>query len=192
MQERNLKESTNLIFQDNVYYSGGDLVLENANYYLKGNLKIDGFLIMHNANLVVEGFLIVLSDCFYITNGSIYARSIKASCDIVIKGGGNLTTFADLYCFNIFSDGNISVGGNSDVYNVYCMNYLIDGENYSLDINADKSVYIMEYSRSQSITAPDVLLASGGDFNGGNITAYNFEFGEGAHIQNCYRRYSLK
>lgn len=200
MQERNLKENPNLVFKDDVYYSEGDLVLENGEYYLKGNLQLIGTLTLNNANLVVEGVLRILADynvspistivSISISTGNIYAKSIVTYADIEIHGG-NLTTFSDLSCCNIFSDGDIYVGGNTDVFCVSCNNYLVDGKNDSLNINADKSVYIMDYCECMNITAPEVFLASGGNFNGGDITANYFEIGEGSHIKNCFYRHFL-
>ncbi len=200
MQERNLKE--NLILKNGEYYYEGNLVLENGEYYLKGDLFISGgTLIMTNANLVVEGDLKVFPalnedgsiaspiNAATIVNGSIYAKSISIFADIVIKNG-NICSFSDLDCENIYSaNGDINVGGNANVFNVYCRNYLVDGTNNSYNIEADESVYIMEYSKNLDITATEVFLGYGGDFNCGVITAQHFEFD--GHIINCLRRYLL-
>ncbi len=201
MRERNLKE--NLILKNGEYYSEGNLVLENGEYYLKGNLFISGgTLIMTNANLVVEGDLKVFPSlnedgsidspisAATIVNGSIYAKSISIFADIVIKDG-NICTFSDLNCENIYSaNGDINVGRNANVCNVYCKNYLVDGTNCSYNIEADESVYIMEYSKNLNITASEVFLGYGGDFNCGVITTKHFEFD--GHITNCLRRYFLQ
>lgn len=198
MQERNLKENPNLVFKDGVYYSEGNLVLENGDYYLKGDLSIiDGTFIMTNANLVVEGFLKIFlgyrvdsTPTVFISGGSIYAKSIETDTNIVITDG-NLTTFSDLSCCNISSDGDIYVGGNADVSYVLCNNYLVDGENDSLDITAQKSVYIMGYCECTGITAPEVFLSDGGNFHYGNITTNHFEIGDGSHITSCIYRYDF-
>ncbi len=203
MQERNLKES--LILKNGEYYSEGNLVLENGEYYLKGDLFIcGGTLIMTNANLVVEGDLKVFPALIddgsiaspvedaVIVNGGVYAKSISIYSDIVIKNG-NICTFSDLNCGTIYSsNGDINVGRNANVFNVYCKNYLVDGTNSSYNIEADESVYIMDYSSNFNITAPDVFLGYGADFNGGDITANNFEIGDGSHIKNCFYRHFLK
>lgn len=198
MQERNLKENSNLIFRDGVYYSEGDLVLEDGEYYLKGNLQIIGTLILNNANLVVEGFLEILGNysispmsttfSISISNGNVYAKSITAYHYINIHGG-NLTTFSDLLCIDIFSDGDVYVGGNAETYDVSCNNYLVDGKNDSLHINAYKSVYIMGYCECMSITAPEVFLCDGGNLDGGNITANHFEFS--GHVANYFYQHFL-
>lgn len=200
MRERNLKE--NLILKNGEYYSEGNLVLENGEYYLKGNLFINGgTLIMTNANLVVEGNLKAFPtltedgsiacqiDAATIVNGSVYAKSISILADIVIKDG-NICSFSDLNCENIYcANGDINVGGNANVFNVYCRNYLVDGTNCSYTIEADESVYIMDYSKHFNITAPEVFLGYGGDFNYGVITAKNFDFD--GHVTNCLHRYFL-
>ncbi len=203
MQERNLKE--NLILKNGEYYYEGNLVLENGEYYLKGDLFISGgTLIMTNANLVVEGNLKVFPSfnedgsiaspisAATIVDGGIYAKSISIFSNIVIKNG-NICSFTNLDCENIYSaNGDINVGGNANVFNVYCRNYLVDGTNSSYNIEADESVYIMDYSNNFNITAPDVFLGNGGDFNGLDITANNFEIGDRSHIKNCFFRHFLK
>ncbi len=199
MQERNLKE--NLILKNGeYYYEGGNLVLENSEYYLKGDLLISGgTIIMTNSNLVVEGDLKVFPalnedgsiaspiSAATIVDGGIYAKSISIFADIVIRNG-NVCTFGNLDCENIYSaNGDINVGGNANVFNVYCRNYLVDGTNSSYNIEADESIYIMEYSDNFNINAPEVFLGYGADFNNGIIIAKKFDFG--GHVKNCLRRY---
>lgn len=177
--------------QNRIY---GNLVIENEEHVVKGDLEIiGGTLIMTNANLVVEGNLTIRHgskgftvDASSIVNGSIYAKSISISSSIVIKNG-NITTFADLNCGNIYSEnGDINVGGNSDVCNVYCKNYLVDGNNDSFNIEADNIVCILGLSDNFNISAPEVFIGDDSDFNLSIITANYFE--STGHIYNCICR----
>ena len=171
-----------------------DLMIKDFNYIIKGNLVVKGTVIIYNGDLIVEGDLTIYSNHrrdIYVYNGSIYAKSIIVSKTPNISiTDGNITTFKDLTCMNIqCCNGDICVGGNANIGNVSCRNYLVDGYNNSFLIKAEKSVYIMEYSNNSSITAPEVFLCYGGDFNGGTITSDYFE--SGGHIYNCLGRYCL-
>lgn len=180
----------------------GNLVVENEDYIVKGNLSIiGGTITLINANLVVEGSLKVLPEHFSLSNnvelytpvlvqnGGIYAKDLSVLEDIVITNG-NICTFFDLDCYDIYSTGDINVGRNSNVGSVFCRNYLVDGCSDTFLIEAEKSVYIMEYSNNFGITAPEVFLGDGGDFNGCDITAKHFEFG--GHVTNCFYRHFMK
>lgn len=172
----------------------GDLVIKGCNHVFKGDLVVEGSIIVNEGSLVVEGDLLVRSKCSSINltlfKGDIYAKSITTSADICITYG-NLSTFKDLRCKDILCfGGNISVGGNTHVQSVHCSNYFVDGANNSDEIIADQNVYIMEFSNSKSITAPEVFLGGGGDFHGGTITADHFEFD--GHVYGCFRRFFIK
>lgn len=171
-----------------------DLMIKDFNYIVKGNLVVKGTVIIYNGNLIVEGDLTIYSNHsrdIYVYSGSIYAKSIMVSKTPNISiTDGNITTFKDLTCMNIQCyNGDICVGGNANIGNVSCRNYLVDGYNNSFVIKAEKSVYIMEYSNNSSITAPEVFLGGGGNFNGGSITSNHFEVD--GHIYNCLRRSRL-
>lgn len=170
----------------------GDLRIGKEGYIFKGFLYVNGTIIMDGGELVVEGKLMVRSEDnreISIVDGGIYARSISTNLDICIKNG-NIVTLKDLICGNIYSDnGDVVVGGDTSVKNVYCRNYLVDGCNYSHIIEGTDSVYVMGSSYSRDIKAPEVFLGDGGDFDGGCITAKHFEFD--GHIKNCLRRYLL-
>lgn len=170
----------------------GDLVIEGFNYIVKGDLTVEGTVISKNGDLIVEGDLLVYSEYdedISISCGSIYAKSITAWANIN-NLNGNICTLKDLNCWNIFCyKGDISVGGNAYVLDVFCRNYLVDGKNDSINIEAEKSVYIMEYSTNFSIKAPEVFLGGGGDFNCNPIITNHFEFD--GHVYNCARRYFL-
>lgn len=169
-----------------------DLIIGKEGYIFKGNLGVYGTIIMNGGDLVVEGKLTVYSEDnreISIVDANIYAKSLSTNVDICIKNG-NIITFKDLTCGNIYSDnGDVIVGGNTNVSDVYCRNYLVDGHNNSHTIEGTNNVYIMEFSSSFDIKAPEVFLGDGGNFNGGCITANHFEFD--GHIYNCLRRYFL-
>lgn len=168
----------------------GDLVIEDFNYIVKGDLTVEGTVIIKNGDLIVEGDLLVYSDAdISVACGSIYAKSVNSNGDICISNG-NISTLRDLDCMNIFCPkGDISVGRNSYVLDVRCRNYLVDGKNYSENIIANDSVYIMDYSYNHCITAPEVFLGGGGEFNCNPIITNHFEFD--GHVYNCARRYFL-
>lgn len=167
----------------------GDLVIEGFNYIVKGDLVVEDTVIIKDGDLIVEGNLLVRSNhnsSISVSCGSIYAKSITVYTNINILNG-NISTLKDLDCWNICCyEGDISVGGNSDVLYVFCRNYLVDGENRSIDIEAEKSVYIMKHSSNHCIVSPEVFLGEGGDFNGNFIITNHFEFNE--HIYNCLGR----
>lgn len=183
MQER--------IFHGNLVIDG-DLIIEDFSYICKGNLTVDGTVIIENGSLVVEGDLIINSSHgknIFIFDGGIYAKSISVETNIYLSYG-SISTFTDLSCMNIYSfKGDIFVGGNAKVGSIRCHNYLVDGKNDSLGIKAENAVYIMEFSNSLTITAPEVFLGGGGDFGGYPIITNYFEFD--GHIYNCRRRYRL-
>lgn len=171
----------------------GDLRIEGYEYVCKGDLIVEGSIAVINGSLIVEGDLLLRSKCSSINitvySGIIYAKSITTLADICITYG-NLSTFKDLRCKDILCyGGNISVGGNTHVQSVRCRNYLVTGINNSDDIIAEQNVYIMDFSTSKSITAPEVFLVGGGNFQGGTITADCFE--AGWHIYNCLRRFYI-
>lgn len=172
----------------------GDLLVENRDYIVKGDLNVVGTIIIRNANLVVEGDIISHSTKpISISNGNIYAKSLTTLSDINISSNyrnGSICTFNDLSCSTIYANSHdIIVGGNANVANVYCRNYLIDGDNNSINLYASESVYILGYSNNYEIASPDVFLGEGAYFNGACIIADNFEFTPGKHISYCYRRY---
>lgn len=171
----------------------GDLRIEGYEYAFKGNLIVEGTVSVINGSLVVEGNLVVRSTCSSINitiyNGTIYAKSITTAADICITYG-NISTFKDLRCKDILCfGGDVSIGGNAYANFVRCRNYFVNGTNHSDDIIAEQNVYIMEFSNSKSITAPEVFLGAGGDFHGGTITANHFEFD--GHIYGCFRRFFI-
>ena len=170
----------------------GQLVIENCEYVVKGNLEVTDSVIIKNGSLVVEGDLLIHSkhcNNINIYNGKVYAKSITTTANIYISNG-NVITFRNLKCNNIRClGGDIIVGGDAHVRSVFCRNYLVDGCNNSDDIEAECTVYIMEFSNSKNITAPEVFLGGGGNFNGNTIKCDYFEFD--GHIYSCLRRYFL-
>lgn len=172
----------------------GDLLINGYEYVFKENLTVKGTVIIYNGGLVVEGDLKIYSNYnrdINVYNGSIYAKSITVSkTSSIYITDGNISTFKDLTCMNIHCyGGDICVGGNANVGNVSCVNYLVDGHNDSFSIKAEKSVYIMEYSNNSNIAAPEVFLGGGGNFSSGTITSDHFE--TDGHIYNCLGRYRL-
>lgn len=172
----------------------GNLVIEGKDYIVKGSLDVEGTIIIRDGNLVVGGDLISHSTKpISISNGNIYAKSLATLSNINISSvykNGSICTFNDLICSTIYANSHdIIVGGNANVSNVFCRNYLVDGDNHSLNIFASESTYILGYSNNHGITSPDVFLCEGAYFNGACIIADNFEFTPGKHIIYCYRRY---
>lgn len=167
-----------------------NLIFEGFNYIVKGNLTVEGTVLIKNGGLIVEGDLLVNSKHSFdvsVYYGSIYAKSITVATNISIMNG-NISTLKDLNCMDITCYlGDISVGGNTSVHSVACSNYLVDGKNNSLDIEADNVVYIMDFSNSGKISAQEIFLGGGGDFGGASVITNHFEFD--GHVYNCQRRY---
>ena len=166
-----------------------DLILDGEDLFLEGDIIIYGKLEMKNANLIVSGDLTIsCNDNVEIENGDIIVSGgLTLNSDINIKGvniscnclhycdidilDGDIWVNDDLEGCTIISDGNIEVGGNSDVDDITCLNYLVTGDNVSSNINASQDIYILGDNDSTDLTARDILINGICDTNNSPITA---------------------
>lgn len=156
MQERTLK----------------NLILKNGDYIFPGNLTITGNVFIENGNLIVSGTLTIIGDTT-IKNGNISCGYIDAQNITII--GGDIFVNKDASFANIQSDGNIEVRGNSSSCTIYCLNYLVDGDNNSTFIYAIEDVYILGCNDSYDIKGRDVFVGGICDFNNYTLIAKAFE-----------------
>lgn len=156
MQERTLK----------------NLILENDDYIFAGNLTITGEVRLINASLIVSGTLTLEEDA-EIKGGDISCGVIDAY-DISITDG-DIYVNGDAYFGDIESDGNVEVGLDSNVHDIHCLNYLVNGNNDSHGITTVQDVYILGQNDSYSINARDVLIGDDCDFNDSSLIAKCFE-----------------
>lgn len=156
MQERTLK----------------NLILENDDYVFAGNLTITGEVLLINASLIVSGTLTLQEDA-EIKGGDISCGSIDAY-DIFITDG-DIYVNGDAVWKDVTSDSNIEIGGNTDVCDIHCLNYLVNGDNNSCYITAMQDVYILGQNDSYALNARDVLIGDYCDFHDHSLIAKCFE-----------------
>ena len=171
MQKRTLK---NLILEDEDYIFGGDLAI-------KGNINIK------NGSLIVSGKIVFAGDyaSISIVGGDIACESFESRADILIRDGD--ICVKSLKVQNIDSDGNVEVNGNSSVFDIHALNYLVAGNNCSHDITIMQDFHVLGRNDSCDINACDVLIGNGnwssdiqadhilieGDNNSSDIKAHN-------------------
>lgn len=174
MQERTFE---NLIFDGKDLFLEGDITIKgslkmkDANLIISGNLTISGDVEIENGDIIVSGNLTIKKN--------INIKGVNISCDCldccdINISDGNIWTNTYLEVSNITSDGDIQVGGSSNVVNVTCLNYLVAGYNDSASINASHDIYILNDNDSYDLTAREILI-DGDCYTGGfPITAHHF------------------
>lgn len=169
-----------------------NLILDGEDLFLEGDITIKGSFKMKGANLIVSGHLTIsCNDNVEIENGDIIVsgdlilnsniniKGVNISCDCLYYCDinildGDIWVNADLEGCTIISDGNIEVGGNSDVDAITCLNYLVTGDNVSSSINASQDIYILGDNDSTDLTARDILIDGNCDTHDSYITAHHF------------------
>lgn len=173
-----------------------NLILDGKDCFLEGDITITGKLEIRNANLIVAGDITISSQIdIEIVNGDIIVSGTLSSVNTninIISGNiccdslccfninisdGDIWTHADLDAKNITSDGNIEIGGDSNVEDVSCLNYLVTGYNNAECINAFQDIYILGDNDSLELSAREILINGNCDTHLSSITAHHFVCG---------------
>lgn len=178
----------NMKIEYGVFVNCGELIVSD-------NLNNEGDLISMNADVSAN---VLISDAIRAKGGTIYGAKlvcggIKAygtSMDAtkchcyggIVMVDGNLEV-SYLEARNIFSNADIIVHGEAWVGNVECFNYLIDGSNRSMYIEAMK-IYILGSSKSLALDAAEIFLGAEADLQGYQMTATS-HFEVGGKLINC-------
>lgn len=137
-----------------------NLILENEDYIFGGDLTINGNVNIKNGSLVVSGKITLADDkaSISIHGGDIVCDSLGSSANILIHDGD--ICVKSLLAYDIDSDGNVEVNGDSDVYDIHALNYLVAGNNESKHITTMQDFYVLGDNDSCIIKARDVLIGN--------------------------------
>ena len=145
------------------------LNLTDEDYIFAGNLTIDGDVVIKNGHLVVSGHLEIINAKQISIDGDISAGSLTIGsfdCNLAVIYGDIFVaqhfyiSHVDLKCNNINILGNSNMGGN-----IHCLNFLINGDNESFEIEAEEDIYIMGSNYSASLIGRDIFINGDCNFN---------------------------
>lgn len=171
----------NLILKDEDYFFDGDLVVNGKVELLNANLQVSGNLFFKG--IADDGFCIQTA---YITNGNITAYAFECHINKLFVTG-NILVKTDLNACHISCDGNIEVDGFCSVYNVTCKNYLITGDNYSDDVTAEESLYILGTNDSGDLKAHELFLGDVSRFSPYGEITIEAKYFESAGLMRNFR-----
>ncbi len=137
-----------------------NLILKDEDYIFGGDLTINGDVKIKNGNLIVSGTITFASDdaSISIEGGDIVCENLGSRADILIRDGD--ICVKSLSAYDIDSDGNVEVNGDSSVCDIYALNYLVVGDNRSYDITTIQDFYVLGRNNSHNIKARDVLIGN--------------------------------
>ena len=160
MESRTLKylilENEDLIFDGDTTIDS-NVEIKNGNLIVSGNLTIDGELNIENGNIIVAGILKI--ECHFditITGGDISCGALEC-LDINITDG-DIWVNGILNARDISSDCNIQVGADATVGDISCLNYFINGDNDSCNIETSQDIYIGGDNDSWALTSREILI----------------------------------
>lgn len=156
MQKRTLE---NLILEDEDYIFGGDLTINGDVNIKNGNLIVSGTITFagYNASIFIEG-------------GDIVCESLGSSAYIIIRNGD--ICVKSLHAQAIDSDGNVEVNGDSSIFDIQALNYLVAGNNKSSFVTTIQDFCVLGDNDSWDIKARNVLIGnenSSSDIQADNI-----------------------
>lgn len=147
-----------------------NLSVTDGDYIFSGDLEVTENLIIENGySLIVSGILIISSNCSTISlDGNIRAGYIDIETDLstaIFYISGDIYVANDLHSERIIlSNGNIFVSGNSYIENyMCCVNFLIDGDNTCLNVDAIEDIYILGDNDSCALTARNICICGNND-----------------------------
>jgi len=134
-----------------------NLVLNGEDYIFAGNLRINGKVDITDGSLIVSGKLSI-GDNVSVIGGDIVCGKLIIEGQNTFIRDGDIIVYGDFDAFSIDSDGNIEVSGNTNLYEVKCFNFLISGNNDTLQISATQDIYILGSNNSSCLEARDILI----------------------------------
>ncbi len=165
-----------------------NLILEGEDYIFSGNLTIDGDVNIKNGNLIVSGTITFAGDdaSISIEGGDIASERLKSRADILLRDGD--IWVKSLSAYDIDSDGNVEVNGDSYVGNIHALNYLVSGYNHSDNVTTIQDFYVLGHNDSCNIKARDVLI---GNYNSSGAIQADYILIEGNNDSHEIKAHSV-